>query len=461
VKVTLLCTLLDILQDWSGVFAQDRTCRRAVAQALGTLTAFGRRTLSRVIWAQGHQDEDWSADYKLHARCRWRIADLFKPILGRALAWCRGRYVAVAIDDTRLRKTGRKIPTAAYGRDPMSPKFRINLMWGIRFVQISVLLPLYRQAKASPRAIPIRFEEAPPLKKPGRRASDDQWAEYRQARKEHNLSIQSVAMIGDVRTALDEQHVSHKTLLVVGDNSFCNRTLFTASWERIEIIARARRDIKLCRPAAAGSRSVYDVVKFTPVEVLADQQIPWQKARIFYAGHWRKISYKEVPGVLWQSGAKQRPLRLFVIEALPYYLPSQKRNHRRDPAFLLTTDLKGTARELLQPYFDRWQIEVNHREEKDTLGIGQAQLRSRQSVPRQPAFAVAAYSALMLAGLIAFGSGRGDQYQALPKWRRNANRPSCLDLVTLLRKEMDANKAVLEPFGFHIDWKSLGLAAAA
>ena len=77
--MTLLGTLLDILQDWSEVFAQERTCRRAIAQALGTLTAFGRRTLSRVIWAQVHQHEDWSADYKLHARCRWRVAGLFKP----------------------------------------------------------------------------------------------------------------------------------------------------------------------------------------------------------------------------------------------------------------------------------------------------------------------------------------------------------------------------------------------
>lgn len=459
--MTLLRTLVDILQDWSYVFPQERTCRRAIAQALGTLTAFGRRTLSRAIWAQGHQHEDWSADYKLHARCRWRVTDLFKPILKRALPWCRGRYVAVAIDDTRLRKTGRKIPTASYGRDPMSPKFHVNLMWGIRFVQICLLLPLYRQTKASPRGIPVRFEEAPPLKKPGRKASEEQWAEYRRAAKETNLSTQSVAMIRGVRTDLDEQGVSHKTLLVVGDNSFCNRTLFTTDWERTEIIARTRRDIKLCRRASEESGRIYDVVKFTPEQVLHDEQTPSKEIRIFYAGEWRKISYKEVPNVLWQSGAKQRLLRLFVIAPIPYYLPSRKRNHYRDPAFLLTTDRKGTARELLQPYFDRWQIEVNHREEKDTLGVGQAQLRSRQSVARQPAFAVAAYSALMLAGLIALGPGRGDRYEALPKWRRNASRPSCLDLVTLLRKEMDANEDILEPLGFKIAWKTLGLAAAA
>jgi len=457
----LLANLLEILLDWQAAFPQQRSFRRAVAQALGTLTAFGRRTLSRAIWAQGHQHADWSAEYKLHARSRWLTADLFQPILRRALPYCQGRYVAVAMDDTRLRKTGRKIPTVAYGRDPMSPKFRFNLMLGLRFLQLSLLVPLYRQAKASPRGIPVRFEEVPPLKKPRRKASSEEWAAFRLATRRQNLSTRAVDLIRDLRVSVDEAGGRHKKLLVVGDNSFCNRTLFRATGERTEIIARARRDIRLCRRASAGTRCVYDAAKFTPEQVRQDDQIAWNKVRIFHGGQWRKIRYKELSGVLWQSAAGQRSLRLFVIAPIPYYVAGRGRNHYHEPAFLLTTDLKGTPRELLQPYFDRWQIEVNHREEKDTLGVGQAQLRSSKSVPRQPAFAVAAYSALMLAGLIAFGPERGDRFELLPKWRRHASRPSCLDLITLLRKEMASNKPLIEPFGLQIDWKSLGLAAAA
>jgi hypothetical protein len=67
----------------------------------------------------------------------------------------------------------------------------------------------------------------------------------------------------------------------------------------------------------------------------------------------------------------------------------------------------------------------------------------------------------MLAGLLALGPERGPLFEALPKWRRQALRPSCLDLITLLRKEITANKALLQPFGFQSDWKTLGLAAAA
>ena len=66
---------------------------------------------------------------------------------------------------------------------------------------------------------------------------------------------------------------------------------------------------------------------------------------------------------------------------------------------------------MLQAYFDRWQIEVNHREQKDTLGVGQAQVRSPVSVPRHTAFAVAAYSALLLAALLTSGPGRSSRYE--------------------------------------------------
>ena len=161
------------LQEWQAAFPRERSYRRAVAQALGTLTAFGRRTLSRAIWAQGHEQEDWSADYKLHARASCRAAGLFQPILRRALPWCRGRYVVVAVDDTRLHKTGRRIQSAFYQYDPLSPKFRYNLMFGLRFLQVSVLIPVYRHAKASPRGLPVRFEEVPAVKRPRRNAAEE------------------------------------------------------------------------------------------------------------------------------------------------------------------------------------------------------------------------------------------------------------------------------------------------
>ena len=75
--------------------------------------------------------------------------------------------------------------------------------------------------------------------------------------------------------------------------------------------------------------------------------------------------------------------------------------------------------------------------------------------------AVAAYSALLLASLQAFGAERGAAYAQLPKWRRSARRPSCLDLITLLRKEIAQQPTSLDPFDLQIADSDFVRAAAS
>jgi len=459
----LLTYWLDIVAAWRPAFMQNRLWRRAVIQALGTLTAFGRRTLSRAIFAVGHQHQDWSADYRLHSRSAWNVDELFQPVLERSLPLCDGPFIAVALDDTRIHKTGRKLRSAFFQRDPLSPKFRFNLMWGLRFLQASLLVPLYRRQPAAPRALPVRFVECPAVRKPRKKAPLEDWAAYRQLVRQTNLSQSALKMAASLRAALDRAGATMRTLLLVGDNSFCNRTLFTALGQRIDLIARARRDIRLCWRAPLGTARFYDPHKFTPEQIRQDAALAWHRTRLFASGRWRgSLRFKQLMGVYWQSGAKQRPLRLLVIAPLPYRVPGRGRRYYHQPAFLLTTDLISSPTSLLQAYFDRWQIEVNHREEKDTLGVGQAQLWSESSVPRQPAFVVAAYSALLLAGLLAYGPTREARYEPLPKWRRRADRPSCLDLITQIRKEAIEHPEILFTLlGLRINWESLGLCAAA
>ena len=170
----LLTQFLAITADWQDVFAQARTCQRAVRQALGSLVCLGRKTLTRIIWTTGGAQKSWSAEYLFYSRSRWEPQQLFQPILNRGLKWCQGRLVGVAVDATHLRKSGRSIPQAFYQRDPMSPPFRYNLVLGLRFLQASLLVPLHRFQAAGARALPIRFEEVSRVKKPGRKATDEE-----------------------------------------------------------------------------------------------------------------------------------------------------------------------------------------------------------------------------------------------------------------------------------------------
>jgi hypothetical protein len=459
--MSLLSEFLAIVADWRGVFPQQRTFQRAVRQALGSLVCLGRRCLTRIIWTNGGQNRSWSAEYFLHSRCQWEPQQLFQPIVKRALTYCPQRLVGVAVDDTRLRKTGRAIPQAFYQRDPLSPPFHLNLVLGLRFLQASLLVPLHRHAPVGTRALPIRFQEVSRLKRPGKRASPELKKQYREAVKQRNLSRSWVKLAEQLRQELDQSGGRDKILVLAVDGSFCNRTCFGGIPERTVLLARARKDAKLCFRATGDSRRFYALEKFTPEQVRQDQSLTWNTTKIFYGGKRRKIRYKEVNHAYWQRGGRKRPLRLIVIAPTPYRKSKSKRWYYRDPAYLLTSDLHSSLQQLLQIYFDRWQIEVNHREEKDTLGIGQAQLWNVTSVPKQPVLAVAAYSALLLASLTAFGAGRSTAYAPLPEWRRNARRPSCLDLITLLRKEMVQQPQLLAPFGFKITDHAMVHAAAA
>jgi hypothetical protein len=101
------------------------------------------------------------------------------------------------------------------------------------------------------------------------------------------------------------------------------------------------------------------------------------------------------------------------LEVAPVgYRPGKNgRKYSRRPAYLLSTDLTTPAHLLLQDYFERWGIEINHRDQKEILGVGQAQVWNPDSVSKVPAFLVAMYSWLLLGGLACYGPTRTANYE--------------------------------------------------
>ena len=429
--------LLLLTLGWKGAFCQQRTLHRAIEHALALPCVLGRRTISRTICALGRHRQDWNADYRIFSRSPWEPERLFEPVFHQCLQRCPDGPVCVALDDTTLKKAGKSIPGAFWQYDHMSPPFHRNLLYGLRFIQASILLPHYQEGDFPARAYPVRFTDAPAVKKPGKRASEEQKRQYLLQKKHVTLSTQALAVLKSARQSLDQAGAQSRTMLTATDGSYCNRTFFTAELQGIHLVSRCRRDARLCFAAPQDSRRFYAKEKFTPESVRQDPAAAWKKARAHYAGKRRTIRFKEVHDVLWQGGAKRRKLRLIVIAPQPYRKSPKSRLLYRQPAYLLSTDLESPACLLIQTYLDRWQIEVNHRDEKDILGVGQAQVWSPRSVPRHPAFTVAAYSLLLLASLQAFGPGRNSEYLLLPKWRKKAKRPSFLDILTLLRMEIN------------------------
>lgn len=456
----MLDTVLHLLEGWKQVFTQERTARRAIEQTIASLCVVGRRPIARSIAVRQDEGAVLDGDYKLFSRAPWEPQDLFLPILEHALGFFDGDLIAVGGDDTRVRKTGKKIASAHWGRDPLSPHFHPNLQWGLRFLHGSLLVPVHARAEVSARALPVWFEEVPPPPKPRWRASPEERAAYRAAKRERRLAKAAVSMLRRLRAELDDVGAAEKNLLGVFDGSYCNKVVFSAELERTHVLARARKDAALCFPFKGGGHRVYDPATFTPEDVRQDPKRRWIKVTIFHGGAFRQVRYKQVSGVLWRGGAGRRPLRLLVVAPTPYRRTKKGRLMYRQPAYLLSTDPKRSSQQLLQAYFDRWQVEVAHREMKDTFGVGEAQVRSQFSVPRQPALSAATYSALHLAALEDYGPGRPEAFGPMPKWQREKTRASCLDLIRQVRKEVVEGYPFPPGIDLHITAESI-LAAAA
>lgn len=443
-KTTLLEHLRNLLT-WAALTLCDpRPRRKFVNLALGLLCGQKPKTVTSALEWLGQTQEDWSADYRLFSQAHWDAQAIFQPLFSQALAHpaCGAQRVYTGQDDTLVRKTGRKIPGVAYARDPLSPPFQVNLVLGQRFVQTSLLLQ--PGGPTHPwRALPVSFSHAPTPKIP-KHASAQEQAAFKETRKKHRLSRVALEQLCSCRQQLDRQPGGRERWLIdVVDGGYSNRTFLTGLPERTDAVARVRKDAKFRAHLPAEQRRgarKYGPPLPTPLEYLRNPDLPWQSLEVFVAGQVRTLHYKEVCGLCWPKVTQSRPLRLIVIQAAGYRLRKGSKLLYREPAFLITTDLTTPAGELIAAYLARWEVEVNFRDEKTLLGVGQAQVRHPQSVARTPAFLVAAYSMLLWSNIQVFGDRRTKDFAPLPAWRKTEPaRPSTRDLIRLLQQQAAAS----------------------
>jgi hypothetical protein len=436
----LLVEWLKLVGRWEEVFSQQRVCHRARRLALGLLVGLGLRTITRALGAVGREQKPWSSDYRVFSRSPWEERALFAPVVTEVLALPGTGPLVVAGDYTHLVRAGRHVKLAHWTRDPLSPPFHVNLVRAVRFFQLAFIVPC---APAAPRAVPVAFAESPVPHKPGKRADEAAWAAYRKEQKLSPAAVAARAEIVALRHYLDEHGVKQRSLLVALDGSFCQRRFLVEPIAGVDLLCRARKDAVLCRGHHGEGQRFYDVLTFTPESVRTDTAVRWQEMTARFGAKEHPLHYKDCGEVYWRNGARRRPLRLIVLAPQPYRRSPNGKLLYREPGYLLTTDLTTPAPMLIQAYLDRWQIEVAHRDEKSVLGVGQAQVWNDRSVIRQPAFAVAAYALLLLAGIKAYGGQRGAELPDLPRWRGPSSRPSCLDLITALRSQLAARPDLL------------------
>lgn len=353
----------------------------------------------------------------------------------------QGRQVLItALDDSLLRKTGKKIPGVKYARDPMGPPFQVNFVRGQRVIQMSAAVMEDGQA----RMIPVMFDDASTPVKPGRKATPKDWVTYKEECKARRLSVRGVDCIQGMRSQLQEDW----KLWVTVDGSYTNRTVLNNLPDKTVLIGRIRSDARLFhlplasdKPAGAGRKRIYGIAAPTPEEMRQDETIPWQKVSAYACGKLHEFKVKVIKNLRWRGTGKQHTLQVLIIAPLRYRLSKGSPLLYRDPAYLICTDCAISVTEFLQAYLWRWDIETNFRDEKTLLGTGQAQVRNPAAVKAVPQMMVAAYSLLLVAGIKLWGVKGLPQLSHIPKWQNpnKKGRASTNDLIKQLRSDLWAD----------------------
>lgn len=420
-------------------FAQERTFERARTLAMSSLVGLGRRTVSGMLCASAQQFTDWSAAYRLFERQRFDTDALFAPVRREVVERLgKEEPLVVMMDDTLMRKRGRKVHGAGWKRDPLGPAFCTNFVWGQRFLQVSAALPDASVAGLA-RGIPIDLTHAPSPAKPGKRASEEAQKEYRVRQQAMKVSSVGAARLTELREQLDRDNAGRR-LLVSVDGGFTNRTVFRNLPHDTVAIGRIRKDAKLFLPPAEeatprrGRRRWYGTPMPTPEQIRQDETIPWSSVTAFAAGKTHSFEVKTVAPVRW-LGTGAADVRVVVVRPLAYRPRKGAHLLYRNPVYLLCTDPDLPLERLLQSYLWRWEVELNFRDEKTVMGVGEAQVRTKAAVETVPAFVVAAYAFLLLAGT---EDNKRESALPKPKWRTAdpPARQSTASLIGMFRSQL-------------------------
>ncbi len=425
------------------LFGSPESFERFRRHMLSSLVGFGRHTITGLLRTQNHHRQDWTADYRFYSQERFddaAIFDLVRKILESHLD--QPQALVTAMDDSLLRKSGRKVFGVRYVRDPLSPPFNVNFVRGLRVLQISAALP---DGNGAARMVPVDFQHAVLPPKPSRKASPEELKAYQEERAKRNINKVGVERIERLRQQMDQSGSAQRQLITSVDGRFTNRTVFQALPERTTLIGRLRKDAVLhFLPQAQpqkGRKRKYGSLAPTPEQLLKDETTPWQEVRACACGQMHPFKLKRLQAVVMRMNRAAMTVQVMVIKPLGYRLTAGGKLLYRQPAFLVCTDPELSVEEFLQDFLWRWDIEVNFRDEKTTLKIGQGQVRNENSTQTAPALGVAAYSLLLLAATQTYGKNGIPDRQHQPKWyhRRKDQRATTNELINQLRIELWAS----------------------
>lgn len=424
----LLTTLLSLLQPVRATCRQDRPFQRVTALALGAAVNHGRQTLTQMLATLG-MSGDWSAFYRVFNLPRIDAEELARQVAGAGLALIpeEGGCV-VAVDGVQVPRSSWRFPGSSWLHAPRTPVFKRGIHRAQRWTHLALLLP--RSVTGYSRAVPVRFDPAVPAK--GRRPAD------MPARTEWEVGLEQMHWF---RGALDQRGRSGQPLLVVADSGWQGAGVWAALPQRTSLLAGCRVNRALyalpTRATGPGRPRQYGERAPRP-DAWLGKGTGWSRMCLAVRGREIPLQYR-VEGPYLVRGAPEQPLYLLVVRGSRSGRGKKQRRARFWLVNALEQDghwvLPLPVEELLAWSWQRWEIEVTHRELKTGFGVGQIQCWGAVSAFLTVQWQVAVYSLLLIAGYRCWGLAPGP---ARPPgtWWRGSGRWSLDQVRQALRREV-------------------------
>jgi hypothetical protein len=285
----------------------------------------------------------------------------------------------------QLPRTSRRMPETAWLKCPQNPPWKPGSHRAQFFVHLAALLPRW---EGYSRALPLRLDPAfPPKAVPGAAP----------ARTEAQAGRRQLHW---VRGALAGAGRARQFLLALGDAHYDTVDLWQGLPARTVLLVRTacNRVLYHLPPPGARRNRRYGERAPRPDADLTLRQ-GWQRGR--------------VAGPFVRQGAAGQPLYLLTVGGSTWADGHHRR--RRDPSFWLVNAVRDAQGQWTLPLpvvdllawaWQRWEVEVCHREMKTGFGVGQVQCWSAAATVRAVQLQAWAYALCVLAGFRAWGYSR-------------------------------------------------------
>lgn len=383
----LLNQLVKLLESHRHLFRQERVFQRVALLVVAEVVVFARHTVTQLLMSIGLTERDWSGWYRLFSRGRFPYEKACAVLFGETLQHVGpDELYVVAGDSTQTRRSSLKLEGAHWLYNPQSPVFKRGIHIAQRWFNGSWLLPA---ENGYSRAVPLRWMSAFTAKsKPKSGPPRMEWEAAR-------------AFLVWLKTQLAAHGRAEQRVLMVGDGHYDTLNLWKHLPEGVILLARSAKNRVLWTlpgPAARKNRK-YGERAPTPAAYWRERQ-GWRRLQLQVRGTTRHLQVK-VAGPFIRKGAPHRPLMLIIVRG------KGNRRTRRPPLPFLVNAVSDEAGQWQLPLpvdqllfwaWQRWEIEVAHRELKSNFGLGNKQCWQPQAAVLSVQWSAWVYALLLLAG---------------------------------------------------------------